>query len=257
MLLVLSDMAGTVFGTEDFSIFLYSLIRMHAPTTIVELGTGLGVSAFWMAAAAKRNGTGHVWTIDDFEWFKNRKSRFEEILARLRRANLVSIEDVTPERYFQEVSALLGLDQHLTVMNSKFDLEDTAHISRYPFAATTIDLLFSDFKHGPVDVLALLGQFLPRMSICSSIFVDSASTLWPSYLLLEHLISQLNAGKIPKSLQDASTVDLNPVMRNRRIVLVHLTKWRENKQNSAAWLKIEPVDLVPYPKTKMRGMLEL
>jgi hypothetical protein len=33
---------------------------MDEHATIVELGTGLGASAFWMALAAKRNGVGHV-----------------------------------------------------------------------------------------------------------------------------------------------------------------------------------------------------
>jgi PAS domain S-box-containing protein len=54
-LLLLTDAVGTAFGTEDFSLFLYSLVRMHTPETVVELGTGLGISAFWMALAAKRN----------------------------------------------------------------------------------------------------------------------------------------------------------------------------------------------------------
>ena len=40
-------------------------------------------------------------------------------------------------------------------------------------ATRPIDLLFSDFRHGPSDVLAVLDHFLPRMAPRSSIFIDS------------------------------------------------------------------------------------
>ncbi len=64
-LLLLTDFIGTAFGTEDFCLFLYSLIKLQTPRVIVELGTGLGASAFWMALAAKRTGwaTCGRWTI--------------------------------------------------------------------------------------------------------------------------------------------------------------------------------------------------
>ena len=42
-LLRLTDAVEGGFGTEDFSLFLYSLVRMHVPETVVELGTGFGV----------------------------------------------------------------------------------------------------------------------------------------------------------------------------------------------------------------------
>ncbi len=46
MLLLLTDAVETGFGTEDFSLFLYSLVRMHAPETVVELGTGTELLKF-------------------------------------------------------------------------------------------------------------------------------------------------------------------------------------------------------------------
>jgi hypothetical protein len=48
-------------------------------------------------------------------------------------------------------------------------------------------------------------------------------------------------------------VDLGAVMKNRRVVLVHLTEWKARDQNSTAWLKIEPIDLLPQPRAVMHG----
>lgn len=254
MLLLLTDAAETGFGTEDFCLFLYSLVRMHAPETVVELGTGLGVSAFWMALAAKRNKTGHVWTVDDFEFFDRRKSIVEEVIARLRETNVISLENSTAEEYYSRISHLFALDPYLTFVKSKIALNEVGHFTEYPFAGRPIDLLFSDFEHSGVSILEILGHFLPSMAPSSSIFIHSASTSWPSYLLLEQLSSQLNAGKVPKLLQDFCSLDLSEFVRHRRIVLVHLTECKERNQNSAAWLKIEPIDLLPHPQSRMRGM---
>jgi hypothetical protein len=256
MLLLLTDAVESGFGTEDFSLFLYSLVRMHAPETVVELGTGLGVSAFWMALAAKRNETGHIWTVDDFEFFDRRKSLVEEIIAKLRETNIISLENSTAEEYYSRISSLFGLDPYLTFVKSKIALNEVGHFTEYPFAGRPIDLLFSDFKHGGISILELLGHFLPHMTSSSSIFIHSAPTSWPSYLLLEQLCSQLNAGKVPKLLQDFCSVDLGEFVRQRRIVLVHLTERKDRNQNSAAWLKIEPVDVLPHPQSRMRGMKE-
>jgi hypothetical protein len=252
-LLLLTDAIESGFGTEHFSLFLYSIVCMHAPEIVVELGTGLGVSAFWMALAAKRNKLGHVWTVDDFELF-DRKEVVEESIARLRKSELIALENPTAEEYYSRISHLLDLDTYLTFVRSKIDLNEVGHFTQYPFAGRPIDLLFSDFRHGGVSILELLGHFLPCMAPSSSIFIHSASTFWSSYLLLEQLSAQLNAGKVPKLLQDLCSLDLSEFVRQRRIVLVHLTERKDRNQNSAAWLKIEPVDVLPHPRSKMRGM---
>lgn len=249
-LLLLSDIAGPIFGTEDFGLFLYSLVRLHAPRTIVELGTGLGVSSFWMALAAKRNRVGHVWTVDDLSLFETSQI-LREIIVRLLPK---SQTPPTPQHYFHEVSRLLQLEEYLTFVYERIDLEEERHFDRYPFGNDAVDLLFSDFLCGPSEILALLGHFLPRMSPASSIFIDSASATWPCYLLLEQLIGQLNRGQVPEALQDRSYVDLHQLMRDRRIVLTHITKFNKIDQNSTAWMKIEPVDIFPHPKTVMAGL---
>ncbi len=64
-LLVLANRLGFVYGSDDISMFFYTLIRRERPLNIVELGTGLGVSTFWMAQALKELGDGQIWTVDD------------------------------------------------------------------------------------------------------------------------------------------------------------------------------------------------
>ena len=253
-LLLLTDVAGPAFGTEDLCLFLYSLVRMQRPKIIVELGTGLGVSAFWMALAARQNGGGHVWTIDNLKSFKENKMLLDNIISKLQETRFDSLNPATPQEYFHSIATILGVDSHLTFINATIDLNEPHDFERHPFAGDPVDLLFSDFLHGPQAILAILGHFLPLMSPASSIFIDSASTLWPSYLLLEQLVDQINQGRVPGVLQEHCPVDLSPVLKNRRIILVHLTERKARSQNSTSWLKLEPVDLLPQPRTQMRGL---
>src|SRR3546814_9290561 len=56
---------GAGYGTEDFSFFLYALVKMHKPGRVLELGTGTGASSFWIARGLLENGSGSLLTIDD------------------------------------------------------------------------------------------------------------------------------------------------------------------------------------------------
>ena len=44
--------------------FLYSLVRYLKPSTIIEIGTWIGSSTYWMTQALKKNNCGHIYTFD-------------------------------------------------------------------------------------------------------------------------------------------------------------------------------------------------
>jgi hypothetical protein len=253
-LLRLTDVLGEGYGTEEFCLFLYTIVRMHAPKTVVELGTGRGASAFWMALGARRNGLGHVWSVDDHEQLGEIGAALRRNMSRLAGTPWERLDVARPDLALLEVSQELQLTDHLTFIERRIRPEVQGHFDDYPFVQQPIDLLFSDFSHGPSTILQILGQLMPRMSKSCSILIDSASTSWPSYLLLEHLVTLLNYGQVPELLQENSNIDLTPIIRNLRITLVHLTKWGRRNQNSTAWLKFEPVDLQPHPRAVMRGL---
>jgi hypothetical protein len=252
-LLSLTDVLGRPYGTEDFCLFMYALVRMNRPASIVELGSGYGCSALWMALAAKRNNLGHVWSFDD----NTQISKLPHVLnagrTHLAQTLWADLESTGPEEAMSAITKRLGLASYVTFIKERISPDIAKSLETYPFDLP-VDLLFSDFQHGPSDILGILGGFLPKMSLSSSIFIDSASTSLPSCLLLENLVTQLQRGVVPLLLQDHAAVDLQECLRNRRITLVHITKLGRSEQNSVAWLKLEPADLIPHPRTIMRGL---
>jgi len=189
-----------------------------------------------VAQALKEIGAGKIWTIDNGQ-------DWPEILSH-------SADLFTPEQraldfagYMADAIARFGLEKHLEFIGRA--------MPPYPAMGQKLDLLFSDFRHGPNDILAILGHFLPQMAASSSVFIDSASTSFPSYALLELLVPQLIAGKVPLMLLSATPTEqqeaLREQVRGSRYTLMHMVERKARVQNSTAWLKIEPVDLRPYP----------
>jgi hypothetical protein len=96
----------------------------------------------------------------------------------------------------------------------------------------------------------VLKTYLPMMNYSSSIFIDRASTLFDSYLLLEKIIYQLNKGKIPTTISNNMTLKkqkfLYDFINKSKFTLVHLKEDIDTKinklQDSTAWIKIEPND---------------
>lgn len=253
-LLQLNDVVGQVYGTENFGMFLYSIVKMQKPQVIVELGTGLAISAFWMAAALRENGEGHIWTVDNFSIFTRKQELVGELLGKLVDIDFFHGAEPDVKDYYESIAQALSLDSIVTFVCGEIEPHDPRHFDAYSFAEKQIDLVFSDFKHGPSDIVKLLAQLLPRMAPASSIFIHSASTAWNSYLLLENLCMHLNSGRVPQMMQKIASVDLHARIVNRKFTLVHLTDNRGSGQNSAAWIKIEPCDLIPHPLSAMRGM---
>jgi hypothetical protein len=283
-LLAWNRLAGSYYGSEDQSIFFYSLCKMQRPETVLELGTGLGHTAFWMAQAIKENGTGHVWTVDNgARWPDAARfvaslgseaaklvgsfpsfSRVLEPSVLTRAARQTDQPGAGSIEWMESFARVLGLSDAVSFLAGTMSLTETT-----PLRADTgglpsqvlkrpIDLLYADFDHYPHAILVLLAKFLPQMSECSSIFVDSAATYLPSYLVLQQTIDQLNRGKVPAIFLAGSSPEqrdqIAEIIATRQFTLLTLPELKDRNQNGLAWIRIEPVNVFPYPLTQMRGL---
>jgi predicted O-methyltransferase YrrM len=237
-LLELTDILGRPYGTEEFCLFLHSLIRMNRPRTIVELGTGYGCSALWMALGCKVSGSGHVWSFDDGARLDRLPDLLSDSRDRLAHTAWANLDPAAPTT-MDVILARLGLESHVTFVHERMSLALGTELLTHELHEP-VDLLFSDFRHDPEAITSILSYFLPRMAPDSSIFIDSASTFHPSYLLLEHLAGHVDKSALPPTLQNAAIADLKARLDDHRITLVHLTKVGRSEQNSVAWLKLEP-----------------
>lgn len=50
--------------------FLYALVKWFKPTTVVEVGSHIGMSAVWMARGLQENAAGRLYCIDSFCWIR-------------------------------------------------------------------------------------------------------------------------------------------------------------------------------------------
>lgn len=259
-LLALSNLLGPIYGSEDISMFLYTLIRRERPRNIVELGTGIGVSTFWMAQALKELGDGQVWTVDDgSDW--QEEGRLQQAIAIIRERPPF---DALPEGeldypgFIIETAKLLKLSERVNFANERIDLTDEDILTKrgYPFLKEPVDLVFADLRHGPQAILNVFFHFLPHLSESGSIFIDSASSSLSSFLFLEKFIAQLNQSKVPRRFlmtqQPRHSRVLMDLVAIRRFTLLHLIERRARRQNSTAWIKVEPVDYLPHPMTFMK-----
>lgn len=229
-----------MYGVEDFSVFLYALVRMHKPKVMLELGSGSGSCALLCAQAALENGFGKMLSVDDGRSWGRLRERPE--LADFGAAGCTS-----HAQFLEALRARFGLERHLEFRAATFP--------PFPDAGEPVELLFADYESHPAVLVALLAHYLPRMADSASLFIDGVPTYLPSYLLMERIVAQLNAGKLPRSLiaqGNSNAASLGALTQERRFTLVNFTEAKDRPQNSTVWLKIEPVDHVPYPLTTMR-----
>lgn len=233
-----SDRLGRVFGTEDFGPFLYALVRMHRPENVLELGAGCGVTCAWMAAALAENDFGHLWAVDDGSAWPGLVSKTDNPFTEQERSS-------SYERFMHRLFDSTGVSDHVTLISDR--------MPPYPDPGKPIDLLFADFAHDPQAIIQLLAFYLTRLRADASLFIDSASTFFPSYAYLEMLVPILNSGRLPASMRqvvaEGEREHTERRVRESRFTLVHLTERKHRHQNSTAWLKIEPLDTQPYPAT--------
>jgi predicted O-methyltransferase YrrM len=259
-LIELGNRLGFIYGSEDISMLLYTLVRREMPRNVVELGTGLGVSTFWMGQALKENGEGRIFTFDDGSHWQDPSevARAIEPLRAIAPFSDLPATDLDYEGYIKAAGRLLGQGNVVTFYRESVDLAKAKEfLARdFPFLNHPVDFVFADIQRGPDDILDLLSTFLPRIAESASIFIDSASTSLTGYLFLEKLVEQLNRGKVPRHFVMNKTPQERRVVVDliqlRRFTLVHLVERKRRDQNSTAWIKIEPVDYVPYPMTLMK-----
>ena len=224
-----------IYGTENFCYFLYSLIKMEQPKTVVELGSGFGISSFMIGQALKENNIGKLWTIDNgIEWeqFKNEvKTKFK-----------------THKDFFNDLIEKFNLKNFIELIHN---VDTYKNLCFYP--NQKIDLLFADAQEvDPIGCMNILKAYLPLMNPNSSIFIDRASTINHSFLFLEKVINELQNNKINASLIDGlpkkEQEAIAEMITKSKFTLVHLVEKNNNKinklQNSTAWIKIEPVDFL-------------
>lgn len=230
-----TDRVGPIYGTEDFGIYLYSVIKMMRPKNILELGTGLGTTMLWAAQAILENNEGIIHTFDDGSEWNHLKNARDQMGEYFREDYLFYIENLIDSFEIRK-----AVEFHPVRIE---EIESEA----------PIDILFSDFAHGPSDVLQLLAEFLPQMNSYSKIYIDSASTHYGSYHTLEKVIDMLNQNTIPRSISERAKNDtIRDIVNQSQFQLDHIVENKDRAQNSTTCITIQPYDVFPYPRVNVR-----
>lgn len=232
-----TDKIGNVYGTEDFSVYLYSIVKMTQSKNVIELGSGLFTTTLWAALALEENGSGVIHTVDNgAEW--NRMS---------------SLIGTIPLQYKSDYS------EFAQGLISEFKFEDRIKFYNKnidDFECDNIDVLFSDYSHGVYSIFSLIAKYLHKMNDNSYIFIDSASSYYPSFTTLNVLIEYLNKKRVPSSLREIIHPDAIDKFVQRvnssKFEITHIIENKNRNQNSVAQIKIIPDDIMPQPRVNIR-----
>ncbi len=232
-----SDRVGAGYGSEDLALLLYALVKMQKPKNVLELGTGDGASTVWIARALKENNNGgQIVTADNGSQY--------EIGPHL-------ADDEKQPTY----------NAYLDHIFTKFDVADvitqvSMEMPPFPLPKGDIDLLFADFSHGVATIADIFCTYLPKLADTSSVFIDSASTFLPSKLLIDRLVDDFNRGVMPASLLGRLSAKDQTIVTEKlqrcQFQVTHLTTAGKETQNSTAWIKIQPDDIIPWPQAPFR-----
>ncbi|MEU1972836.1 class I SAM-dependent methyltransferase [Microbacterium sp. NPDC019599] len=246
----IAEVLGPMYGSERLAPFLYAHLRMRAPRTVVELGTGVGVSSFWMAKALEDNGHGHLWTIDSFDALRD-PVELRALRDLLGACGLTDVVGADAPALLREVAERLGLSSRMSIIPSRLNLDQDGHFARYDFSSKTLDFVFSDFLHGPDHIERILGHFLPRMSDAAAILIDSVASEVASYLAVERFVADLNSGRTPPSLSRGWLPGDHDAVSARTYRLLHLRDQTGGPQRTTTWIDIEPRR--PWPSDAALG----
>lgn len=207
------------YNTSGFSFYLYGLIKMIKPKSIVELGTGLGTTSFLAAQACKENNKGKVITVDNSQ---------DTIYNKFRLPN-----------DFTKLQTEFKLEHFLEFRNINLDLNTLQGLEDIQ----TVDILFNDIDCGPHYFLTILNWILPRVNKECYFIIDQGATYWPNYCAIELTLPILNQGKIPDIL--LSIIDdreqFKSLLEKFKFSVHHILKDETNDtlQDSFSIIKIE------------------
>ena len=226
------------YGTEHFCFLLYSLVRMQRPKNIIELGSGYGCVSTIVGQALKENKKGKLWCIDNQQDWAQLREELKKIGENYDKY----------EEYFDYLINKFKLNNYIVYKNRNINLESGNVFT----IDEPIDILFADATpSNPVGCYQILNCYLSKMSDYSDIFIDRASTLFDSRMTLEYIVNALQNDKIPQILlrnkTDSEINYLYNFVKRSKFTLINLAESQENKsnqrQNSTAWIKIEPMDI--------------
>ena len=253
LLEILKSEIGPVYGSQTLAMLLHVLALREKPMKVLELGTGLGTTTAWIAAAMAQNGHGKIVSIDNGAQFPPD----ERNVAFVERFRQLFPDPQTHADYMTDLTGRLSfggrIEYHSRELN--FDTPDDL-LESLDVPGNEYDWVFCDVTHGPRAVEVCLAAFLAVSARCFSLFVDSASTYAQSFLLSERLIEQLNRGKVPDCLNEFEDDERREFVRSlaqdREFRIHHFTEQADSSQNATMLIQAFPVDSIPYPATFMR-----
>jgi hypothetical protein len=207
------------YNTSGFSFYLYGLIKMIGPKSIVELGTGLGTTSFLAAQACKENNKGKVITVDNGQDTKHSKFSLPND--------------------FTKLQTEFKLEQFLEFRNINLDLNTLQGLDDIK----NVDILFNDIDCGPHYFLTLLIWLLPRIDKECYFIIDQGATYWPNYCVVELALPLLNQGKIPDVMLGLINDKeyIKELLHGFKFSVQHVLKQEteDNLQDSFSVIKIE------------------
>lgn len=228
-----TDSSGFVYGNEDSSIHIYSLIKMFKPKKIVDFGTGVGSFMLWSALACKENMQGSVYSIDNgTQWNKTK-----EFLAGYSNLNYPDfINQIISEHELNNFIEFKHEDINLETFNGLGD---------------QIDFAIFDYNHSPLGIVNIIKYSLPRLSQYSTIIIDSVPSYLPSFYLIDKIVSNFNINIIPHSLRlDERSINF---VLSSNFQLTNIIENKDRDQNSFSIINITPKDCLPQPNMHIRS----
>ena len=132
-----SETLGELYGTENFCVFLYSMLRMEKPEVVVELGMGAGVTTCAIGDALRENGRGHLWVVDDGSDWRQK----DDLRLAFQRAVGGVVDGETFASFVERLTSKFGCLSQVTYVDLHFDLDGKVFFAP---PEAKIDVVFAD-----------------------------------------------------------------------------------------------------------------